>query len=184
MRKTRPHAGLLSGDSKVQRGFAAPNDRRGVAPDLLREIGGRVVVRGEGDRRVDTRLVRRTQRAVVVAIVAGLMLGSAGLCEVAMAVLACRPASAECPLHAAPVDMGERSHLSASVPSCCVVSSDAPVPVLAAPEITTAVRVPQVSMPRADLAVVPTLTITAVARSSPVHRPAVPRHLLLSVFLV
>ncbi len=133
---------------------------------------------------MDTRFVRRIQRTVVAAMVTALMLGSAGLCEAAMAVMACRPAPAECPLHAPPADQGQRAHVLASVPSCCVVSSDTPVPVLAVPGDPMAGRAPQASMPRVALAVVPSLTITAVARSRPVHRPAVPRHLLLSVFLV
>lgn len=112
------------------------------------------------------------------------MLGSAGLCEAAMAVMACRPAPTECPLHAAPVDLSQRFHVSQSAPSCCVVSSDTPAPVLAAPGGPTAARVPQVSTPRVELAVVPALTITAVARSSPVRQAAVPQYLLFSVLLV
>jgi len=47
-----------------------------------------------------------------------------------------------------------------------------------------AVRAPQASMPRVALAVVPALTITAVARSSPVRHAAVPQYLLFSVLLV
>ena len=126
----------------------------------------------------------RFRRSIVAAMLVALMLGSAGLCEAAMAVMACRPAPTGCPLHATPADLGQRSHVSPSVPSCCVVSSDAPVPVLAAPGDSTAVRVPQVSTPCAGLTVVPALTITAVARSSPVRQAAVPQYLLFSVLLV
>ncbi|MEQ1897025.1 MAG: hypothetical protein ABL971_06505 [Vicinamibacterales bacterium] len=128
--------------------------------------------------------MRRIQRTIVAAIVVALTLGSAGLCEAAMAVMFCRPAPTACPLHAPPADQGQRSHVSPSAVSCCVVASDAPVPVLAVPGDPAAVRAPQVSIPRVALAVVPSLTITAVARSSPVRQAAVPQHLLFSVLLV
>ena len=126
----------------------------------------------------------RARQPIVAAMLVALMLGSAGLCEAAMAVMMCRPAPAQCPLHAPPADQGQRSHVLASEPSCCVVSSDAPVPVLGAPGGTTAVGVPQASMPRVALAVVPPLKITAVARSSPVRQAAVPQYLLFSALLV
>ena len=182
--KTWPHGCPVVWRLQVRLGLATPYVLRAVSRDLLNGNCGRAIVPQRRWARVDTRFVRRIQRTVVAAIVVALMLGSVGLCEAAMAVMMCRRAPTACPLHAPPVDPGQRAHVSPSAVSCCVVASNAPVPGLAAPGGTTATRAPQASMPRVALAVVPSLTITTVARSSPVRQATVPQHLLFSVFLL
>lgn len=122
-------------------------------------------------------------------MLATVMLSSTGACEAAMtapeSVTPSHSAMPDCPSHSPVSDQGtplpRGPHQTAP---CCALSPGSRISALPEPASTALPTLLQTPAPRAILDVPAAVRMTASPRSSPVRQPAVPPHLLFSVFLL